>query len=57
MWCKECDIQPNNVLNFNEAGFQVGVTPSYHGLNQKWTGDVSIEEQKPDQLVVLYMRI
>jgi hypothetical protein len=24
-WCKEHDIQPRDVLNFNEAGFRVGV--------------------------------
>ena len=26
-WCKERDIQPGDVLNFDEAGFQVGVAP------------------------------
>jgi hypothetical protein len=25
MWCKERDIQPRDILNFNEAGFRVGV--------------------------------
>jgi hypothetical protein len=24
-WCEEHDIQPRDVLNFNEAGFQVSV--------------------------------
>jgi hypothetical protein len=27
-WCKERDIQPRDVLNFDEARFQVGVTLS-----------------------------
>jgi hypothetical protein len=26
-WCKERDIQPGDVLNFDEAGFRVGVAP------------------------------
>ena len=28
MWCKEHDIQPSDILNFNEAGFRVGVALS-----------------------------
>jgi hypothetical protein len=27
MWCKEHNIDLGDVLNFNEAGFRVGVTP------------------------------
>jgi hypothetical protein len=26
-WCEEYDIEPGDVLNFDEAGFQVGVAP------------------------------
>ncbi len=28
IWCKEYNIQSGDVLNFDEAGFQVGVAPS-----------------------------
>jgi hypothetical protein len=26
-WCEEHDIEPGDVLNFDEAGFRVGVAP------------------------------
>ena len=48
IWCKYCPKFPaQSTTNMRQC----------HGLSQQWTGDASIEEQEPDQLVVLYTRI
>jgi DNA gyrase inhibitor GyrI len=41
-WCKEHDIQPRDVLNFNEAGFQVGVAPGEEIVVPAYVKEVSI---------------
>jgi hypothetical protein len=41
----------------NLYGNKIATCILYHGLSQWWTGDASIEEQEPDQLVVLFTRI
>jgi hypothetical protein len=41
-WCKERDIQPGDVLNFDEAGFRVGVAPGEEIVVPAYVKEVSI---------------
>jgi hypothetical protein len=41
-WCEEHDIQPGDVLNFDEAGFRVGVAPGEEIVVPAYVTEVSI---------------
>ena len=41
-WCKEHNIQPGDVLNFDEAGFRVGVAPGEEIVVPAYVKEVSI---------------
>jgi hypothetical protein len=41
IWCEEHDIQPGDVLNFNEAGFRVGVAPGEEIVVPTYVKEVS----------------
>jgi hypothetical protein len=47
-------VMTSIALGWNQLGAFQG---NCHRLSQLWTGDASIEEQKPGQLVVLSTRI
>jgi hypothetical protein len=40
-WCEEHDIQPGDVLNFDEAGFRVGVAPGEEIVVPAYVKEVS----------------
>ena len=40
-WCEEHDIQPRDVLNFDEGGFRVGVAPSEEIVVPAYVKEVS----------------
>jgi hypothetical protein len=41
-WCNEHDIQPGNVLNFDEAGFRVGVALGEEVVVSAYVKEVSL---------------
>ena len=41
-WCKEHNIEAGNVLNFNKAGFRVGVAPREEIVVPAYVKEVSI---------------
>jgi hypothetical protein len=41
-WCEERDIQPGDVLNFDEARFRVGVAPGEEIVVPAYVKEVSI---------------
>ena len=41
-WCKEREIEAGDILNFNEAGFWVGVAPSKDIVVPAYVKEVSI---------------